>query len=99
MLRPPLDRSDSGVLSTASGVGGATMQLELVDSDSGELLVAIVDRKWGVEFSDNFNRNQTWGDAEDAFRWWARTLRQRLVRAGVGVGAGLGVGRGSTAKK
>lgn len=85
--RPPLDRSEIGILSTASGVGGATMQLDLVDSDTGELLVAIVDRKWGVEFSANFNRNQTWGDAEDAFRWWTRTLRLRLVQAGVGVGS------------
>ena len=82
--RPPLDRSAHGILSTASGVGGATMQLDLVDADTGELLVAIVDRKWGVEFSANFNTNQTWGDAEDAFRWWTRTLRLRLERAGLG---------------
>ena len=48
------------------------------------LLVAIVARKRGPEFSVNFNRNSTWGDAEDAFRFWTRMLRQMLQRAGVG---------------
>jgi hypothetical protein len=82
--RPPLDMSNNGILSTSRGVGGATMQVDVVDSQTGQLLVAIVDRKWGVEFTSNFNTNQTWGDAEDAFRWWARTLVQRLERAGLG---------------
>jgi hypothetical protein len=86
--RPPLDMSNSGLLSTARGVGGATMQMAVVDSNTGELLEAIVDRKWGQEFTSNFNTSRTWGDAEDAFRWWTRTLRARLERAGVGSGAG-----------
>lgn len=81
--RPPLDQSNLGILSTARGVGGASMQLAIADSQTGELLAAIFDRQWGAEFSSNFNRNVTWGDAENAFRWWARTLVQWLARSGV----------------
>ena len=78
--RPPLDATPSGSLTTERGVGGATMQLDLRDSETDALLMAIVDRKWGVEFTDNFNRSQTWGDAEEAFRWWARKLREMFER-------------------
>lgn len=82
--RPPLDMTDQTILSSARGVGGATMQLALRDSETGELLEALVARKWGQEFSGNFNRNTTWGDVDDAFRFWARMLRQMLERDGVG---------------
>ena len=82
--RPPLDTTDQTIVWTARGVGRAAMQLALRDSETGELLVAIVGRKQGPEFSVNFNRNTTWGDAEHAFRFWARMLRQMLERAGLG---------------
>lgn len=82
--RPPMDTTDQTILARAEGVGGATMQLALRDSETGELLVAVYARKWGNEFTMNFNRNSTWGDAEDAFRFWARQLRQMLERGGVG---------------
>ena len=82
--RPPLDTTDQTIVWTARGVGRASMQLALRDAETGELLVAIVARKRGPEFSVNFNRNSTWGDAEDAFRFWTRMLRQMLQRAGVG---------------
>jgi len=81
--RPPLDESKLGTLSTARGVGGASMQLAVADSQTGELLAAIFDRQWGTEFTSNFNRNVTWGDADSAFRWWARTLVQWLAHSGV----------------
>ena len=82
--RPPMDTTDQTILARAVGVGGATMQLALRDVETGELLVAVYARKWGTEFTMNFNRNSTWGDVEDAFRFWARQLRQMLERDGVG---------------
>jgi hypothetical protein len=82
--RPPLDATPNGVMSLSRGVGGATMQLDVVDAESGLLLAAVVDRHWGEEFTANLNRADTWGDAEEAFRWWASTVHRRLRSAGVG---------------
>jgi len=81
--RPPFDMTEDGIARTTRGVGGATVQIDLVDAQTGDPLEAFVDRKWGAEFSSNYNRNQTWGDADEAFRWWAHRLRSSLANGGL----------------
>jgi hypothetical protein len=92
--RPPLDYDRPGGLqpgpdsrtsqgpkvrfSRVEGVGEAWIEVEFFDSESGELLAVIADRKRGVRFQDNVNRGITWGDAKQAFRSWARRFRYRL---------------------
>jgi hypothetical protein len=92
--RPPLDYDRPGGLqpgprsrtsqapkvlfSRVEGVGDAWIEVEFFDSESGELLAVVADRRRGVRLQDNANRGFTWGDAEQAFRGWARQLRYRL---------------------
>ena len=78
--RPPFDMTEYGTATSTRGVGGAAAQIELRDASGDALLLAIVDRHWGHEFSTNLNTRTTWGDAEDAIRWWARMLRSRLEK-------------------
>ena len=59
------------------------MALILAGGGLKALLIAVYSRQWGVEFTANFNRNSTWGDVNDAFRFWARMLRQMLERDGL----------------
>jgi hypothetical protein len=68
-------------LERSFAVGGAAARIELRDAVSGELLLLVVDGHYGDEFSRNDNLASRWGDAEDAFRYWARHLRARLDRA------------------
>jgi hypothetical protein len=92
--RPPLDYGRPGGLqpgprsrtsqgpkvrfSRVEGIGDAWIEVEFFDSESGELLAVVADRRRGVRFQDNVNRRFTWGDAKQAFRAWARQLRYRL---------------------
>jgi hypothetical protein len=64
--------------SRVEGVGDAWIEVEFFDSESGDLLAVVADRKRGARFQDNVNRSHTWGDAKQAFRNWARQLRYRL---------------------
>lgn len=83
----PLDQSRLGSGPTQSttrsfGVGSAAMQLELRDAETGELLLAAVDRYRGEELSTNPRARETWGDAEYAVRRWASWLRRMLEGEG-----------------
>ncbi len=84
--RPPLDARRRGgptqYPTTTRGVGWATMQLELRDSETGELLFAAVDRYDGVTFDRNLGIGFTWSDAQRAFDGWGRALRARLIDTG-----------------
>ena len=59
-------------------VGGAGFEGEILDSQSGERLVAAVDERAGTKtykglFSD-------WSDVDEAFKTWASNLRERLEK-------------------
>lgn len=58
-------------------MGEAAMEGELRDSSSGELVAAIVDRKIGSLLSTSLGYTK-WGHIKDAFREWAKQLRQVL---------------------
>lgn len=62
------------------GVGEAWIQVEFRDSQTGELLLVIADAFRGRDLQFNYNRDYTWGDAQEAFRMWARLLRRNLDR-------------------
>lgn len=61
---------------TRSFVGKAGIEAELLDSVSGVRLAAAVDRRAGAHtLKPDANK---WADVEDAFRYWADRLRDRL---------------------
>lgn len=69
----------AGFLVPAVDVGGATMECEILDSVSGERLVAIVDTDRGRRMF-NFKSIKTLGDAKAAMRQWAKEFRANLER-------------------
>jgi len=79
--RDPARGSGARGYDQSLGVGRAAMQLELRDSQSGELLLALVDRYQGEELAHNPRAHESWGDAEYAVRRWASWLRRELAPA------------------
>jgi hypothetical protein len=71
-----------GLTGTYSFVGSATGEAKLTDSVSGQLLGAWVDKRFGTGAVRNATVWQ-WGDAENAMKYWANGLDQRLVKLGV----------------
>jgi Protein of unknown function (DUF3313) len=63
-------------------VGSATGEAKLTDSDSGQLLGAWQDQRFGTAAVRNATVWQ-WGDAENAMKFWADALDKRLVSLGV----------------
>jgi hypothetical protein len=82
----PQARVLSAVRRLATGthafVGAATLEGELTDSVSGEVLMAAVDRRVGPKSVRGVSGS--WSDVEAAFDLWARRLRDRLEAEGVG---------------
>lgn len=68
--RPPPSKS------TRSFVGSAGVEAELLDSVSGTRVAAAIDRRVGARTLKP--ESSTWDDVEDAFRYWADRLRDRL---------------------
>jgi hypothetical protein len=68
-----------GLLVPAMDVGGATMECEVLDSVTGERLVAVVDRETGRRMM-NFSSMKSMGDAKAALREWAKDFRKNLQR-------------------
>ncbi len=62
-----------------TGLGGASMEAELVDSKTGQQLAAVVETQTGSRLS--FDGLSKWGDAEAVMRDWAQRLRKRLDEA------------------
>lgn len=68
--RPPPSKS------TRSFVGSAGVEAELLDSVTGTRVAAAIDRRVGARTLKP--ESSTWDDVEDAFRYWADRLRDRL---------------------
>ena len=59
-----------------SGLGGASLEAELLDSQTGEQIGAIVESQLGKRLSlDGYS---TWGDAKAVMDGWAKRFRKRL---------------------
>jgi hypothetical protein len=59
-----------------SAVGAAGIECEVLDAQTGERLSAIVDRRVGGKLTGKFDK---WSTADEAFDYWAETIRQRLL--------------------
>jgi hypothetical protein len=84
---PPNQRSadSSDALERAVNIGKVGVEMELVDSETGEQIAAMVDRQnlgEGAEIgSVNFSRDEKWAAACEAFEGWARRVRTFLDSA------------------
>jgi hypothetical protein len=68
---------------TASTVGTATVEMELLDSITGQRLAAAVDQRAGTKSLLTTRTFSTWGDVEAAANFWAERTAQFLVKQGV----------------
>jgi hypothetical protein len=62
-----------------TGLGGASMEAELVDSKTGQQIAAVVETQTGNRLS--FDGLSKWGDAEAVMKGWAQRFRKRLDEA------------------
>lgn len=62
-------------------VGRVSIEGEMLDSVSGERVMAFMTSKGGRRWFSGLNRFRTWGDIERAFRTWARNFRERMDAA------------------
>lgn len=68
----------AGLLVPRLSVGKVSIEGEILDSASGERLVAFVTGKGGRRWFAGLNTVKKWGDIEAAFRSWAKDFRARL---------------------
>ena len=62
-------------------VGRISIEGEMLDTISGERIVAFMTSRAGRRWFSGLNRVRTWGDIERAFRTWARNFRERMDAA------------------
>jgi hypothetical protein len=62
-------------------VGKVGIEGEMLDSMSGERIVAFITSKGGRRWFSGLNSFKKWGDIEAAFRSWAKNFRERLDEA------------------
>lgn len=62
-----------------SGVGSVGAEFEALDAQTGERLVASVDRRIGNKFTLKFDKFSKWRAAKSAFDYWAERLGVRLA--------------------
>ncbi len=62
-----------------SGLGGASLEAELVDSRDGTQIGAVVESQLGNRLS--LEGLSTWGDAKSVMDGWAKRFRERLDEA------------------
>ncbi len=76
----PQARLLSGAKKLATGtnsfVGAASVKGKITDSNTGEVLAAMVDRRAGGKSLKG--AMNAWNDVEQAFEYWANRLSQRL---------------------
>ena len=82
------DTGSAGVLTGTVSAGDMTLYLELFDSETGEVLARVVDRRAGRSAGDRLtisNRVENAAQAQEIASGWARILRNALDKArGIG---------------
>jgi hypothetical protein len=68
---------------TAATVGAATVEIEALDSITGERLAAEVDERAGTKSLLTTRTFSKWGDVEAACKFWAERAAEFLARQGV----------------
>ena len=83
----PQTRMLSGMKSLATGVsaftGAATIEGKFSDAETGELLLAAVDRRGGTKSLAGVTNS--WNDVLEAYRFWAEKTRYRLCQLRLGL--------------
>jgi Protein of unknown function (DUF3313) len=72
---PPISDTKKSLGGTQSFVGKATIEVEVTDSQTGELLAAAVDRRGGGKYA--WKSLHRWGDVEAAYTYWAKKFAWR----------------------
>lgn len=72
----------AGLTGTYAFVGSATGEAKLTDSVTGQLLAAWADQRFGTAAVRNAGVWE-WGDADNAMKYWAKGLDQRLATLGI----------------
>ena len=67
--------------------GRATIEAEVLDSQTGERLAALVDGRAGRKVTGRFDKWKKWQDVRDACDYWSGRLRAELARQGVPAGS------------
>lgn len=67
-----------GILVPRVDLGRAAIEVEILDSESDERLVAVIAAKEGKRFGGKIKGAKRWGDVKAAFKKWAKQLRKRL---------------------
>jgi len=62
---------------TGVGVGGASMEAECLDTESGERILAVIATRKGDPFEVQEGSSK-WGDTQAVLREWAQVLREAL---------------------
>jgi len=62
---------------TGVGVGGASMEAECLDTESGERILAVIATRKGDPFEVQQGSSK-WGDTQAVLREWAQVLREAL---------------------
>jgi hypothetical protein len=68
---------------TATLVGEAGAEMEIVDSVTGDRLAAAVDRQTGTKAIIRGDKFSKWGDVQSACEYWADRVDKFLVKQGV----------------
>ncbi len=80
-----VDQKDGNTLERAVNIGKVGVEMELVDSETGQQIAAVVDRQnlgeGAAIGSVNFSRDEKFRAATEAFDGWASRLRQFLDSA------------------
>ena len=74
-----LSSAKKAVTGSHIGMGSVTFEAEMVDSQSGEILGAVVDSETGKKYKVAKGASK-WGHAIDIFNFWSQTFRRRLDR-------------------
>lgn len=61
---------------TGAGLGGASLEIEFLDSQTGEQIAALVESQIGSRLS--LAGYSEWGDAKEIMNGWAKRFRARL---------------------
>jgi len=62
-------------------VGKVAIEGEIVDSTSGDVVVAFMTSKSGRRYFSGLKAYEKWGDIDAAFKAWAKNLHERLEKA------------------
>jgi Protein of unknown function (DUF3313). len=74
-----MSKGKKAIGGTESFVGKATVEMEALDSQTGEVLGAAIDRRGGGKYA--WKALNRWEDVEAALTYWAKKMRWRLCKS------------------